>query len=140
MNASRLLPLAALMAACSVTLAGQQGSRIGPSGGEVAGVAVGVGALVGVGVALAINHSHHVISGCVVAGPHGLELEAGDSRTYALEGDAGNLGVGDRVKVHGSKVRKARGAPGPDVFRVDKVTKDYGACHGNGATAPGAAQ
>lgn len=134
MKLSRLFASAALVAALSIPLAAQQGSRIGPSGGEVAGAAVGVGAAVAVVVFLAVNHGHHSITGCVVSAANGLELRTGDSRAWALEGDTSDLKVGDRVKVHGSRDpgsrgRKAKGAPAPDVFNVDKLNKDYGACH-----------
>jgi hypothetical protein len=130
LKVSHLVAIAAVVAAFSATLVAQQGSsRIGPSGGEVAGAAVGVVAVVSVVVAVAVSHSHHVKSGCVVAGPRGLELQTSDSKTYALEGDATNLKIGDRVKIHGSKIKKAKDATGPDVFKVEKLNKDYGACH-----------
>ena len=129
MKVSRLFASAGVVAAFSATLMAQQGGHIGPSGGEVAGAAVGVVAVVSVVVAVAVNHSHHIKSGCVVSVPHGLELQTSDSKTYTLEGDAANLKVGDRVKIHGSKVKKAKGATGPDVFKVEKLNKDYGTCH-----------
>ncbi len=140
MKVSRLLASAAVVVAFSATLIGQQGGHIGPSGGEVAGAAIGVAAVVSVVVALAVSHSHHVKSGCVVSGPHGLELQTSDSKAYALEGDAAHLKVGDHVKIHGSKVKKAKGATGPDVFKVEKLNKDYGTCHVGGASVPGAAE
>jgi Protein of unknown function (DUF5818) len=139
MKVFRHFASAAIVAAFSASLASQQGGQIGPSGGEVAAAAVGIGAVVSVVVVLAIKHSHHVMSGCVVSGPHGLELQTGDSKTYALEGDAANLKVGNRVKIHGSKVQKAKGVPGPDVFKVKKLDKDYGVCPVEHASVPGAA-
>ncbi|MFL6428011.1 MAG: DUF5818 domain-containing protein [Acidobacteriaceae bacterium] len=139
MKVSRLFAFA-VVAAFSATLVAQQGGRIGPSGGEVAGAAVGVVAVVSVVVAVAVSHHHHVKSGCVVAGPHGLELQTSDSKSYALEGDAANLKVGDRVKIHGSKVKKSKSATGPDVFKVKMLDKDYGTCHVERASAASAAQ
>lgn len=139
MKVARLFASAAVVAAFSATLVAQQGGHIGPSGGEVAGAAVGVVAVVSVVVAVAVSHGHHVKSGCVVAGAHGLELQTSDSKAYALEGDAANLKVGDRVKIRGSKVKKAKGATGPDVFKVEKLNKDYGTCHVERASVPGAA-
>ena len=138
MKVFRLLASTAAVAAFSVTLSGQQGGQIGPSGGEVAGAAVGVGAVVTIGVVLAVNHSHHVVSGCVVSGPDGLKLQTSDSKIYALEGDTVNLKAGDRVKIRGSKVKKTKGVTGPDVFKVEKLNKDYGACHVDRASMPGA--
>ena len=74
MKVARLFASAAVVAAFSATLVAQQGGHIGPSGGEVAGAAVGVVAVVSVVVAVAVSHGHHVKSGCVVAGAHRLEL------------------------------------------------------------------
>jgi hypothetical protein len=111
------------------------GGRIGgPSGGEVAGAAIGVGAGIAVVVAVVISHSHHVMSGCVLTGPNGLELQTGD-KTYALEGDSNGIKAGERVKVHGSKAKKTKGATGHEVFTVDSLKKDYGTCHVEHATS-----
>lgn len=130
MNVPRLFASAAVAAALSAPLFAQSGGHIGPTGGEVAGAAVGVGAAVAVVAVLAVHHSHHVLTGCVVSGPQGLGLQTSDSRTWALEGDAAALKVGDRVKIHGSRVKKPEGASRPESFRVDKLNKDYGNCHG----------
>ena len=48
------------------------GFSIGPSKGEVVGVAVGVGAAIAVGtiVLVEVHKSHHTIKGCVTAGPN----------------------------------------------------------------------
>lgn len=138
MKVSRLLVSTAAVAAFSVTLSGQQGGHIGPSGGAIVGAAVGIGAVVTIGVVLAVNHSHHVVSGCVVSGPDGLKLQTSDSKTYALEGDTVDLKAGDRVKIRGSRVKKTKGVTGPDVFKVEKLNKDYGACHVERASMPGA--
>ncbi len=139
MRVSRLFASVAVVAVFSPILSAQQGGQIGPSGGEVAAAAVGIGAVVAVGTLLAVNHSHHVMSGCIVSGPQGLGLQASDSKTYALEGDVANLKVGNRVKMHGSKVKPAKGVSGPDVFKVEKLNKDYGTCHVAHAPVPGAA-
>jgi hypothetical protein len=138
MKISPRLASTAAIAALSVTLAAQQGGHIGPSGAAVAGAAVGVGAVVTLGVVLAVNHSHHVMSGCVVSGADGLKLQTSDSKTYDLEGATGDLKAGNRVKIHGSKIKKTRGVTGPDVFKVEKLNKDYGACHVERASLQGA--
>jgi hypothetical protein len=67
------------------------------------------------------------VTGCVVSGPNGPELQTGDKR-YALEGDAASIKVGDRVKIHGSRVKKTRDQTGGQVYRVEKIKKDYGPC------------
>ncbi len=103
---------------------------IGPSNGEVVGAAVGIGAVIAVAiiVPVEISHSHHTLTGCVFNGPTGLELRTSDSKTYALEGDAASIRVGDRVKLHGSKARKTKDTTGDQVFRVQKLNRDYGSC------------
>jgi hypothetical protein len=107
----------------------QSGGRIaGPSGGEVAGAGIGVGAAVVIVAVVAVSHSHHRLTGCAFDGPNGLKLKTSDS-TYSIEGDAANIKAGEKVKLHGSKVKKAKGAGGDQVFKVEKVRKDYGACH-----------
>jgi hypothetical protein len=117
-----------------------QGS-IGPSTGEVVGAAVGVGAVIAVAiiVPVEISRSHHIITGCVRTGTSGLELQTSDGKTYALEGDAASIKVGDKVKIHGSKIKKTKDSTGPGVFRVEKLNRDYGPCPAATATAASAA-
>jgi len=104
--------------------------NIGPSNGEVIGVAVGAVAVVVVGVVVAVEVSkaHHTLNGCVIAGPNGLELVTTDSRRYALQGDAATIKVGDRVKIHGSRIKKTKDTQGDQVYRLEKLNKDYGPC------------
>jgi hypothetical protein len=106
------------------------GGQIGPSEGEVVGAAVGIAAVITVGavVLVEVNHSHHTLSGCVVTGPNGFELVTSESKRYQLEGDAASAKIGDRVKFHGSKVKKTRDSSGDQVFKVEKLNKDYGPC------------
>jgi hypothetical protein len=59
---------------------------------------------------------------------NGLQLQTSDGKTYALEGDAASIRVGDKVKVHGSKIKKTKDSSGPGVFRVEKLNRDYGPC------------
>jgi hypothetical protein len=92
------------------------------------GAAVGIGAVIAIVVVVAVNSGHHTISGCVISGPNGLELQTGDSKRYALEGDAASIKVGDRVKIHGSRVKKTKDTKGDQVYRVEKLRRDYGPC------------
>jgi hypothetical protein len=119
---------AMLCATASLPASGQSGGRIGPSGGEVAGAAIGIGAAIAVAIILPINHSHHIVTGCVASSASGLELQTSDGKTYALEGDAATIKVGDKVKLHGAKIKKTKDSTGPGVFRVEKLTRDYGPC------------
>ncbi len=109
---------------------------IGPSEGEVVGAAVGVVAAVTVVVVVLVeaNKSHHTLNGCVSAGANGLELETSDAKRYTLEGDAASVKVGDHVKLRGSKVKKTKDSSGDQVFKVQKLNKDFGPCPAPTAT------
>ena len=99
----------------------------GPSAGEVYGAAAGVGAGIAIVILVAVNASHHTVTGCVRSGLNGLELQTSDKR-YSLEGDAASIKVGDRVKIHGSRVKKTKDQTGDQVFRIEKIKKDCGPC------------
>ena len=102
------------------------------SSAAIAAVVVGTT----VAVTYAVKHQHHTLQGCVFSDASGLKLRAGDAKVYALQGDAASIKVGDSVKFHGSKVRKAKGdSAGDQVFMVQKLSKDYGPCPANVATS-----
>jgi hypothetical protein len=103
-------------------------SRIGPSGAQVAGAIAGVGAVVAVAVLLEVNHSKHTLKGCVVSNANGFELRTSDSRHFQLDGDVSKIHVGDKVKIHGSRIKKDKNATGDQVFRVQSLSKAYGPC------------
>jgi hypothetical protein len=81
-----------------------------------------------VGVTYAIEHHRHTLQGCAFSGPSGLELRTSDPKTYALEGHVTTIKVGDRVKLHGSKLKKSKDSTSDQVFVVEKLNKDYGSC------------
>lgn len=99
-------------------------------------VAVVVGTTVG--VTYAVENQRHTLRGCVLSSPGGLELRTSDSKiVYALEGHDATIKVGDRVKLHGSKLKKAKDSTTDQVFVVEKLNKDYGPCPVNvAASAP----
>ena len=101
---------------------------LGPSGGQVAGAIAGVGAVVAVVVLLEVNHSHHTLKGCVVSNANGFELRTSDSRRFQLDGDVSKIHAGDKVKIHGSRIKKEKDATGDQVFRVESLSKAYGPC------------
>ncbi len=106
-------------------------NQIGPSKGEVDGIAVGIVAAIVVGtvVLVEVNKSHHNLKGCVTAGPGGLTLHTeGNGRTYALTGVPANVKVGDVIKVHGSKSKGKKDSAGDQDFAVEKMRRDYGPC------------
>jgi hypothetical protein len=114
----------------SLPASGQSGGQIGPSGSEVAGAGIGIGAAIAVAIILPleISRSHHNLTGCVVSSANGLNLQTSDGKTYALEGDSATIKAGNKVKVHGSKIKKTKDSTGPGVFRVEKLNRDYGPC------------
>ena len=116
--------------ATSPTTCQSSGGSIGPSNGEVAGAAIGIGAVIAVAiiVPIEVTKSHHQLTGCVVTASNGLELQTSDAKTYSLEGDAASIKVGDRVKIHGSKIKKTKDSTGPQVFKVEMLKRDYGPC------------
>lgn len=122
--------LAVLFCSGSTAPTGCPSGSIGPSGGEVAGAAIGVGAIVAVAiiVPVEIHHHHHTLKGCVFTGPGGLELRTSDAKTYTLEGGPSSIKVGDLIQFHGSKVKKTKDQTGDQVFRVAQLKKDYGPC------------
>jgi hypothetical protein len=102
---------------------------IGPSKAEVGGAIAGVGVVIAVVVIVAVNHDHHLLSGCVYSDGGGVKLRTSNSQTYAIEGDPSAIKVGDMIKFHGSKVKKTGDSSGNQVFRIDQIKKDYGPCH-----------
>lgn len=102
--------------------------KIGPSKGEIIGAAIGVGAVVTTVAVLAQHHSRHTIKGCILSGPNGLELQNGSNSTFELTGLTENVKAGNRYRLHGSKLKKAKHAPGNRTFEVEKVDKDFGPC------------
>jgi hypothetical protein len=106
----------------------QVGLSIAASAAIVAGVTVGI--------TLAVQNSHHTLHGCAFTGPNGPELRTADSKVFALEGSPEAIKVGDRLKLHGSKLKKTKNSTGDQVFVVEKLKKDYGPCPAAAAATP----
>jgi hypothetical protein len=105
------------------------------------GTAIAVGAVVAVGVGVAIivavHSSNHTIKGCAYSDKEGLLIHDGDTdKKYILTGATPGIKAGDKVRVHGSKVKNAKGDKGDQTFVVQKVTKDYGVCPAQPAAQP----
>jgi hypothetical protein len=92
-------------------------------GPAIAGTAVGLAAVVGVGVYL-IHRSHTSLKGCVQQTDNGLSLTAKDGTNYELMNAPNQLKAHERFLLRGHKVKTASGR----AFRVDHVSRDYGAC------------
>jgi hypothetical protein len=103
---------------------------IGPSTGEIVGIAVGivaVGAGIGLGIYFAVKHNHSV-TGCARSTADGMTLTTeSDKQTYALTGEVAAIKSGNRVRVSGKKSKEK--SAGTSHFLVEKVLKDYGACN-----------
>jgi hypothetical protein len=81
-----------------------------------------------VGVTLAVQHSHHTLQGCLFSDADGLKFRTSAAKVYTLKGETADVKVGDKLKLHGSKVKMHNGDSGDRVFLVEKVNKDYGPC------------
>jgi hypothetical protein len=88
-----------------------------------------------VGVTYAVKHHNHTLQGCVFSDAGELKLRTSDAKVYLLKGDATNIKTGDSVRLHGSKVKKAKGdSTSNQVFEVQKLNKDRGSCPTNSAS------
>jgi NADH:ubiquinone oxidoreductase subunit K len=127
---STVLALSVLLAVAARPAAAQTGlGSIGPTKGQVAGVAIGiaaVGAAIGIGVYYATHHNRSV-TGCAVSWPSGTTLTTESDKTvYTLTGDVAGIKTGDRVRVSGKKVKQK--SAGTRQFIVEKISADYGVC------------
>lgn len=129
----RIIAVAASAALVCSGVTSCTNTQIALSTAALAAVVVGTT----VGVTLAVQRSHHTLQGCIFSGTNGLELHLSDAKVYTLKGEIADVKVGDRLKVHGSKVKKVKGdsATG-QVFVVEKVKQDYGPCPANFAASP----
>jgi hypothetical protein len=129
------LVCAALVGCCQPNDPSCRTERIGPSGVEVFGVAIGVGAAAATAITLEVHHAHHTLKGCVSSAPGGLELHtAGGNGTYRLVGSTDNIKAGNRVSLHGRKVKRRRDSTAVRQFEVEHENKDYGPCKLNPST------
>lgn len=89
----------------------------------IVGVAVGIGAAVGVGIYL-IHRSHTSLTGCIQQTDDGLSLIAKDSKTYKLMNAPSEVKGRERLSLRGHKMKSQPGR----IFRVDHISRDYGPC------------
>jgi hypothetical protein len=104
------------------------------SGGEAAGIIVGIAAVgLGIGIGAYLLLRSPSITGCVASVPQGLSLRNdGDQQTYTLGGDVAGIKAGDRIRVSGKKKKKE--VSGSREFTVSKLKKDFGPCKVAAAT------
>jgi hypothetical protein len=129
------LVCAALVGCCQPNDPSCRTERIGPSGVEVFGIAIGVGAAAATAIALEVHHAHHTLKGCVSNAPGGLELHTtGGGGTYRLAGSTDNIKAGNRVSLYGKKEKQRRDSTAVPQFEVEHENKDYGPCKLNPST------
>jgi hypothetical protein len=101
----------------------------GPSGAEVAGIGIAVGAVAATVIAVEVHHAHHTLDGCVSQGPAGMQLQThGSAKTYLLSGNTTNITVGQRIRFHGTRLKQLKHSTADPTFLVERETKDYGPC------------
>ena len=94
-------------------------------GCKAAIVGVGVGVGVGAGVAIYLIHRGHTsLTGCVQQTDNGLSLTAKDGTIYSLVNAPNEVRARERLSLRGHKIKSGSGR----TFRVDYVSRDYGAC------------
>jgi hypothetical protein len=121
----RSIAAVAMLALLSSGVTSCTKTQVGLSTAAIAAVLVATT----VGVTLAVKHSHHTLQGCIFSGANGLELRIGDGKLYTLKGDLADVNVGDKLKLHGSRVKKVKDdSAGGQVFVVEKINKNYGPC------------
>jgi hypothetical protein len=89
----------------------------------IIGAAVGVGAVVGVSIYL-VHRSHTSLTGCVQQTDNGLSLITKDGNNYELVNAPSEMKAHKRLLLRGHKIKTTSGR----AFRVDHVSRDYGAC------------
>ena len=89
----------------------------------VIGAAIGVGAGIGAGIYF-IHRSHTSLTGCVRETESGLSATAKDGNNYQLVNAPSQVKAGERLSLRGHKITATSGR----AFRVDRVSRDYGAC------------
>ena len=76
---------AALLGCCQPNQPNCKDERVGPSGAEVFGIALGVGAAATTAIVIGVHHAHHTLKGCVADASGGLQLHSkGGKGTYLL--------------------------------------------------------
>jgi hypothetical protein len=94
----------------------------------VAGVVVAA-VIVVVAVIVIVHYSKkRTVTGCISAGPNGMTVtDDNDRQTYTLSGNTVGITPGDRMKLHGKKI-KSKGRDNPLVWDAGSVAKDFGVC------------
>lgn len=120
---------AAIIGCCGPNDPNCRNISFGPSGAEVAGIGIAVGAVAATAIAVEVHHAHHTLDGCVSQGPAGMQLQThGGAKTYLLSGNTTNITVGERIRFHGTRLKQLKHSTADPTFLVERETKDYGPC------------
>jgi hypothetical protein len=111
-----------LLAVISVSASAQ--TDWGPSGAQVAGAAVGAGAVIGVVLYLTLHRPS--ITGCIRSADSTYTVtDQNGQLSYTVVNATTGLKPGERVKLQGKKKKDKSGNLS---FRMNKITHDYGSC------------
>jgi len=95
---------------------------------EIGIVAVVAALVVVVVVAIHYSTKKRSITGCVISAANGMSItDEKDKQVYALSGNTTGIKPGDRMKLHGKKL-KPNGADKTLVWEATEVTMDFGVC------------
>ena len=124
-SAHKLVLVLTLLALFSRSSGAQTGfGRIGPSGAQVAGAAVGVAAVTG--VVLYVTLHKQSITGCVQSANATMSLmDQKNNLNYTLVSTTTEIKPGEHVKLLG---KNKKDQDGHLIFRVKKVKQHYGPC------------
>jgi hypothetical protein len=104
--------------------------QIGPNTGPIIAAIVVTAAAVVIITVVVIHEStkKRTITGCVSSGANGMTVtDEKDKRTYVLSGNTAGITAGDRMRLHGKKIK----SKGPDktlVWEARDVARDFGVC------------
>ena len=125
--AHKVIPVIVLLAVLSfsASASAQTGlGHIGPTGAQVAGAAVGVGAVIGIILYLTLHKPS--MTGCVRSADGAYTITDQNAQvTYTLVDATPGLKSGERVKLQGKKKKDKQGNL---TFRMKKIKRDYGPC------------
>jgi hypothetical protein len=124
-SAHKFVLVLTLLALFSRSSGAQTGfGRIGPSGAQVAGAVIGVAAVTGVVLYVALHKPS--ITGCVQSANGTLSLvDQKNNLKYTLIINNSEIQPGEQVKLLGKKKKYKDGHLS---FRVKRVKQDYGPC------------
>jgi hypothetical protein len=95
----------------------------------VAGVVVAAAIVVVAAIVIVHYSKKRTVTGCVSAGPNGMTVtDEKDRQTYALSGNTVGITPGDRMRLHGKKI-KSKGPNKTLVWEAGSVARDFGICH-----------